>query len=371
MVHTLPLLEVLRKNFPQARIDWVVEEEASQILKGHPALDRLIVSHRKSWQRGIRGRHRSSTAREVLGFIRELRSAQYDLVIDMQGLAKSGFLTGLAKGRRKIGFTWAREGSTLFLSEKPHFVDQYRQHAIERYLEAAKILGCRENSWKGCVPVHDGDRRRVEDLLRSKGLNGARCAAVNPMARWATKLWEPDRFALLADRIQEELEAPVLFTGSRDDVPAIEEIRKRMKSGPGCSLAGEIGLRELAALYGRCSVLVTTDTGPMHIAAAMDCPVVALFGPTAPWRTGPYGNGHSVLRQEIACSPCFKKKCDHRSCMKGITVGRVLEEVRGQLEPKRKEPLAVPKIEAVDGGEAISGFGSLSPALETRPADGA
>ena len=335
VVHTLPLLEVLRKNLPEARIDWLVEEEAAQLLEGHSALDRLIVSRRKSWQRTILGRHRSSTVREVLGFIRELRSEPYDLVIDMQGLAKSGFLTGLARGQRKIGFTWAREGSTLFLSEKPYFEDQYRQHAIERYLKTAKILGCKVNSWEGRVPVHENDKLRVEELLRRKGLNGARCAAINPMARWATKLWEPDKFALLADRIQEELDTPVLFTGSHDDVPAIEEIRNRMKSGRGYSLTGEIGLRELASLYARCTVLITTDTGPMHIAAAMECPVVALFGPTAPWRTGPYGNGHTVVRQELACSPCFKKKCDHRTCMKGITVDRVLGEVRVQLDSCR------------------------------------
>jgi len=332
VVHTLPLLEVLRRHFPDARIDWVIEEEASHLIEGHSALDRVIVSRRKLWQRNILGRRsRSETIREVLGFVRELRSEPYDLVIDMQGLLKSGFLTGLARGRRKIGFTWAREGSTLFLSERPYFEDQHHQHAIERYLKAAKILGCDVSSWVGRIPVRQDDEERVAALLDREGLNGDQCAAINPMARWETKLWEPEKFARLADRIQDELGMAVIFTGSREDAPAIDDIRARMKTGRAHNLAGLVGLRELASLYTRCSVLISTDTGPMHIAAAMDCPVVALFGPTAPWRTGPYGTGHKVVRQELACSPCFKKKCDHKSCMKGITVDRVLQGVRERL----------------------------------------
>ncbi|MBW1717559.1 MAG: glycosyltransferase family 9 protein, partial [Deltaproteobacteria bacterium] len=107
----------------------------------------------------------------------------------------------------------------------------------------------------------------------------------------------------------------------------IEDISKMMKEKPR-NLAGQTGLKELAYLYTRCKALVTTDTGPMHIAVAMGCPVVALFGPTAPWRTGPYGPGHSVIRAETDCSPCFKKKCDHMTCMKEITVEDVFEATK-------------------------------------------
>ena len=117
VVHTLPLLEVLRKNFPQARIDWVVEEEAGQIIKGHPMLDHVLISRRKSWQKSMTTpRARTAALREMIRFIRELRSHKYDLVIDLHGLFKSGVLTGLSKGKRKIGFTGGREGSSLFLT---------------------------------------------------------------------------------------------------------------------------------------------------------------------------------------------------------------------------------------------------------------
>ncbi|MEW6665977.1 MAG: lipopolysaccharide heptosyltransferase I [Thermodesulfobacteriota bacterium] len=327
VVHTLPLLEVLRKSFPGARIDWLVEEEAARIVEGHGDIDRVIVSRRKPWQRGLlRSGQRAGSAREILGFLRELRSREYDLVIDMQGLLKSGILTGLSRGRRKIGFTWAREGSTLFLSEAPYPVDQRRQHAVERYLKTAEILGCPVRSWQGRIPVLESDREQVDALLRELGLEEKRLVAVNPVARWETKLWEEEKFALLADRLRDELGLSVLFTGSAGDRAVIERILGKMR-GVAFNLAGRTGLKALAQLYSLCGAVVSTDTGPMHIAAAMNRPVVALFGPTAPWRTGPYGQGHRVIREEMECSPCLRKRCSHRSCMRSITVETVFRAV--------------------------------------------
>lgn len=330
VVHTLPLLEVLRKGFPRARIDWLVEEEAKGIIEGHPAIDRILVSQRKFWQKRL-FREGGPVVREVVAFLQTLRKEKYDLVIDMQGLIKSGLLIGLSRAKRKIGFTWAREGSTLFLSEPPHPVDQHHQHAIERYLKTAEILGCGANSWQGRIPVRLSDSEAVDRLLCENNLEGERLVAVNPMAGWETKLWEPEKFAPLAERIERAFSCKIVFTGGPKDRDAVAAIIAQMK-GRHLDLSGRISLKELACLYSRCTLLISTDTGPMHIAAAMGCPVVALFGPTAPWRTGPYGKGHRVIREDIACSPCFKKKCDHMTCMKGITVERVFDAVQELLQ---------------------------------------
>jgi len=110
-----------------------------------------------------------------------------------------------------------------------------------------------------------------------------------------------------------------------------------MMGSPPLNLAGRTNLKELAYLYTRCRLLVTTDTGPMHMASAMGCPVVALFGPTAPWRTGPYGKGHKVIRADVECSPCFKKRCDHMKCMKEITEDKVFEGVREVITEGREK----------------------------------
>ncbi|MGD8227547.1 MAG: lipopolysaccharide heptosyltransferase I [Desulfobacteraceae bacterium] len=334
VVHALPLLEVLRKNFPEVRLDWVVEEESSQIIDAHAGIDKVIISQRKSWQkRLLKGREGFTVLREIIQFLKELRSYRYDLVIDLQGLFKSAILTGLSRGKRKIGPNWGREGSHLFLTEQPFFVEA-DTHAVDKYLKVAEYLGCERDSWTGHIPIKESDKSSIEKLLGDKGVKDQRLVAINPFAKWTTKLWEPERFAALAGRMQRELGCGIIFTGSRQDRAQIETIMEGMEEKP-INLAGQTNLKELAYLYSKCRLLVTTDTGPMHIAAAMDCPVVALFGPTAPWRTGPYGKGHTVIRDEIECSPCFNKTCDHVSCMANITVDNVFEKVKEQINVLR------------------------------------
>jgi 3-deoxy-D-manno-octulosonic-acid transferase/heptosyltransferase-1 len=154
------------------------------------------------------------------------------------------------------------------------------------------------------------------------------------MARWPTKLWEPQLFAELADRLEGE-GICVVFTGAGPDGPALDEIGRFMTRRHR-RLDGRTNLNQLAALYRRAQVVVTTDSGPMHLAAAVGTPVVALFGPTAPWRTGPYGPNHVVLRADVSCSPCFKKHCsttqyEERACMKRLTVDLVAQAVMEKL----------------------------------------
>ncbi len=331
VVHSLPFLEVIKERFPNARIDWLVEEEALQIIKGHPALDRIIISRRKSWQqRVIKEKEWLPVFREVLAFVKYLRSRKYDMVIDLQGLLKSGILIGISRGKRKIGMTGVREGARLFVNEQPVLVD-YEEHAIDRYLKIAEYLGCNYIPWKGTIPIYKSDERAIERILKSIGTSDKILVAINPMARWKTKLWDPRRFAALAERLQKELSCLVIFTGSKNDRAFIRDIVQMMNAKP-INLAGLTSLKELALLYKKCRAIVTTDSGPMHIAAAMGCRVISLFGPTAPWRTGPYGPGHEIIRMDLSCSPCFKKKCNHLTCMKGITVENVFMAVRNIVQ---------------------------------------
>lgn len=331
MVHSLPFLETLRSKFPDACIDWIVEEEASQIIEGHPALDRMLVSRRKSWQQRFQqNRQFLTVGREIARFLKDIRSREYDLVIDLQGLLKSGVLTGLCSGKRKIGMSGSREGGWIFLNERPVPVDHDR-HAIDRCMELAEYLGCDSAPWRGIIPILGPEKKKIDQILNTNGLKESPLVAMNPLAKWRTKLWEPERFASLADRLQDDLACKVIFTGSAQDRPVIEEISNAMRRSP-MNLAGGTDLKELAYLYSRCRVLVTTDTGPMHMAVAMGCPVVALFGPTAPWRTGPYGPGHKVIRADLDCSPCFKKRCRDWICMKEIKVEEVFEAVKETIE---------------------------------------
>lgn len=327
VVHSLPLLEVLRGRFPLARIDWIVEGDASGIVEGHPCIDELLILPRKSWLRRFREKGEFlSVARELTRFIRKLRSRRYDIVIDLQGLLKSGILTFVTSGKRKIALNNAREGSALFSRERVAIPDT-QMHALERYLCIARYLGAENTRWEGYIPIYESDKAYVNSLLQRFD-NGRTLVAINPMAKWKTKLWEPTRFASLADLLHEKQGAEIVFTGNAPDRAAIEAIQSVM-STEAVNLAGRTTLKQLAYLYQRCAVVISTDTGPMHIAAAMRSPlVVALFGPTSPSKTGPYGEWKKVIRAGVACSPCFKKRCDDMRCMRQITVDMVYDAVK-------------------------------------------
>lgn len=331
VVHALPFLEVIRQCYPDSKIDWLIEEEASQVITGHPAINRIIVSGRKRWQKDILNPSKFiKTSSAAIRFYKDLRTSSYDVVIDLQGLFRSGVLAAISKGKRKVGMSGSREGASFFLKEPPVSVS-YEQHAIDRYLKVASYLGCNTENFKGEIPVSEQDEISINDLLGSQKDN-KNIIAVNPMAKWKTKLWEEDKFAKLASMLLKNLTCCIIFTGSKHDVPVIDRIINKMDiKDKAVNLAGKTSLKELACLYSKCSVLVCTDTGPMHIASAMGCRVVALFGPTSPLRTGPYGKGHKVIRSNMDCSPCLKKECDNTACMKNISAEEVFDAVNSLI----------------------------------------
>jgi len=331
VIHTLPSLEALRTRYPESHITWLVEENAWKIIKDHPCLDDIIVSRRKRWIKEIfRPSTCLQTAGEVISFIKEIRGKEYDLVIDFQGLLKSGILTLLSGGKRRLGYDKTRELSYLFQNERVPPCDP-DLHAVERYLNLVAYLGAQVNGQGFFIPLSERDEANIKELLKDNGMDKTkRVIAVHPGSGWVTKLWEREKVARLCDRIIDELDASVIFTGDGKDRPMIEAISSRMRR-MGVNTAGTLSLKELACLLSLVDLMVTTDTGPMHLASAMDTPVVAIFGPTAPWRTGPYGSGHTVVRSDIACSPCFKKRCETKRCMAEITVDNVFCAVAGKM----------------------------------------
>jgi 3-deoxy-D-manno-octulosonic-acid transferase/heptosyltransferase-1 len=338
VIHTLPALNALRRHYPMAEITWLVEETAADLVVGHRSLDRVLISRRKSWMRRLRRPGRRKALKEIIRFLAELRDTRYDIVIDFQALLKSGILVWLARGDRKIGFDRGmqhQEHSYLFLSERIPPVDM-DVHALTRGLMLLDAIGISTARVDYDLPFSAPDQQRIDALLKASGVYGIRpLVAVNPVALWETKLWVNERFAQLADRMVHDFDVDVVFTGGPADRSTIAAIRQRM-AVPSADLSGRTTLKMLAALYRKSRLLVTTDTGPMHLAAAVDTPVVALFGPTAPWRTGPFGRKHKVVRTAPACSPCFKRRCDvHRCrCMRDITVDQVLAAVLPMIAPR-------------------------------------
>ncbi|MFA5072782.1 MAG: lipopolysaccharide heptosyltransferase II [Nitrospirota bacterium] len=325
VVQTLPALEAIKIIYPSSRITWIVEEAAAGILEGHQSIDTILISRRKTWLRMLKNPFTFSQGiAHITRFFRILRSTRYDIAIDFQGLFKSGILIGFARAERKIGFNGTREGSALFLNERLPAYD-IEKHALQRYLDIARYLGSPKPSFLCTLPIQREQaviRRRIATI----NPDNRPLVILNPMARWKTKLWPAEHFAQLADRLVLEKRALVIFTGSNEDKQEINHIRSLMTQDSH-DWAGETTLKELAALASCSDLFITTDTGPMHLAAAAGATVVALFGPTAPWRTGPYGERHIVIRMGIKCSPCFQRSCDAMQCMKAITPEEVMKRI--------------------------------------------
>jgi ADP-heptose:LPS heptosyltransferase len=251
-------------------------------------------------------------------------------------LLKSALYVVATRARVRVGLSTGREGSRLACT---HLVEvPPGEHAVERYLRVAWALGAPDGPRDFPIAVPPEAVAAAERLLAEVGApvgampagdGGVALAILHPAARWATKWWTPEAFAAVGDRLVEAMGAAVAITGGGADVGAAEAVRTRMRL-PALNLAGRTPLKVLAALLRRAAVMVSVDSGPMHLAAAIGTPLVALFGPTAPSRTGPYGAGpRCVLQERLPCVPCLERRCrvpHTRACMRSLDPQRVAAE---------------------------------------------
>ena len=320
VVHALPVLADLRSQFPHAYIAWLVKTQWADVLQRTEGLDQV-------W----------SVDRGLMNWLREipsLRRERFDVVIDLQGLFRSGAMAWLSGTKTRVGFASGREGSPWFYTHKIP-VPTPDMHAVDRYRLVSSSLGySTQGAPKFCLTSSTKDRESVSSLLSRKGVaSQTPWVALCVSARWPTKQWPSESFADLADHIQHELDVRVVLIGSPDDRPIASLVEKFTKTHP-VNLVGETGVEILPALLESATLLVTNDSGPMHIAAAVGTRVVAIFGPTNPMRTGPYGEGHDILTNDIVCRPCYSRICQNQipmECLTGISPDKVLEVVRQQL----------------------------------------
>ncbi len=341
VIHTLPALTALRRYYPDARIDWLVEDGASDLVQGHAALSRALVWRRREFVELLKTGRLFSAVRLFLSLLLQLRDTRYDLVLDFQALLKSSLWIFLARGGSKAGFGPGMEHaekSHLFLNERIPALSM-EIHALDRGLMLLEALGIPNSPVLYDLPIGEKDEAAAQQLLAESGVQWDQpLVAINPVAKWPTKLWSPQRFRALAERLLES-GFQVVFTGSKEDRLCLDDVTGTLGASVS-RLDGRTTLKVLAAVYRLASVVVSTDTGPMHLAAAVGTPVVALFGPTAPSRTGPYGKGHLVLRAGVSCSPCFSRSCkttdlEPMACMNRITVEQVVDAVR-RMDAERK-----------------------------------
>jgi heptosyltransferase-1 len=318
VVHSLPFLNAVKSRCAEAEVHWVIARGLEDLLEGHPMINKLIVINKDEWKSLSKS---GRTVREIAGLFRSLRREQYDIVVDLQGLLRSGLIAMAAAAPLRIGFEEAREGSRFFYNRKVRVGEEL--HAVDRYLKIAAALGC--GAEKVVFPFAPAKKETGEAAKVRESLGAY--AAIVPGARWDTKVWPAVNFG----RIAGALPWRSVVVGSRADMPRADVVVAE-SGGKAVSLAGKTGLRELVEIMKHAVLVISNDSGPMHIAAAFGVPVVAIFGPTSPERTGPYGKGHIIIRSKEACSPCFRKRCEDLKCLKGITVAGVLEKIDNGMQ---------------------------------------
>jgi len=313
IVHSLPFLNSIKTCFPKAEIHWVIAKGLEGLLECHPMVDKLIIINKDMWKKLSKT---AETIKEVRQLLQDIRNERYDLAVDLQGLFRSGLITMATGAPVRIGFSEAREGSGLFYNVK--IKGGKDVHAVERYMKIAGALGCDEKNILFPFSLCKSEMKNIEDI-RSRMKD---YAVIVPGARWDTKIWPAGNFGRLASL----LPVQSIVIGSKSDMLIAEKV-VQASGGKAISLAGRTSLRELIEVMRYARFVISNDSGPLHIAAGFQVPVVAIFGPTSPVRTGPYGKGHIVIKSDLECAPCFKKHCNDLKCMQGTTVDAVYEKI--------------------------------------------
>ncbi|OGV53918.1 MAG: lipopolysaccharide heptosyltransferase II [Lentisphaerae bacterium GWF2_52_8] len=331
VLHSFPSLALLRQNQPEAIVDWLIHPAFAPLLK-YQGIRRAIPFDRKALGNPL------SFIPSFLGLWHELREEDYDLVLDLQGLFRSAFFARAARSKRVAGFASPRESMAKLFYRESYQVEAKYEHAVERNLAltAAALKIPFSIPEITMAPVEEY-AKNVAILLQRHGVgNESACIGIAPGARWDSKRWPPDFFASVIDELSGISPEPCfLLLGAPSDRPLAEAIRQKVRKAKVFSLAGETGTGELVELTRRCSLLITNDSGPMHVAAALKTPLLALFGPTAPDRTGPFGDGkQSVFAPEsLRCAPCLKKSCPQGTllCQRAFIPSDIAEAARGLM----------------------------------------
>ena len=319
VVQTIPLLPVLKQAFPEARISWVVNRELRDLVDGHPALAESIPFDRRGgW---------SAWA----GLLSTLHRRRFDLVIDLQGLLRTGVMTAATRAPVRIGLQTAREGSRYSLNcIVPGTPREMAAH--ERYWRLAEQLGLGASPRETFIATSAADEdwavRQTSQLPRP-------VFAVHPGARWETKRWPVAKFAEVMSQASQAWSGSCLILGSKAEKVDADRLELDLaeRSGSGAqsrvvNLAGQSTLKQLSALLRRVDFAISNDSGPMHLAAGLGVPTLGLFTCTSALRSGPPGDQHEMVSTTVSCAAGYHKTCPHRgeshlACHRELDVERV------------------------------------------------
>lgn len=336
IVFSLPTLTGLREIFPEARISWLVDERCKELVEDHPDLDESIVIPFKALEKALKEKRWPWIWKTLRQLKKELREQSFDLSVDLHGLAKSALLVLMAGARHRIGSsntTGMKELSGFFSKEilpGPNDV-----HTVQRNLALVRYLGSKVENPEFKLAISPKHQQEVASLLGQAGYEKeAPLIVVHPGAGWLSRRWPVERFAELINKLKKESSAQVAVIGGAEGGSKEAQLFERLFSliqVPFIDLVQKLSLKQLMALLERADLFVGNEAGPMHLAGALNKPVVAIIGPTRPELTGPFGPRARIVRKKVHCSPCRERNCLDLKCMKAIEVDHVLGAVRSIL----------------------------------------
>lgn len=325
VIHALPVSYAIKETFTDAKITWIVEPPAYDILKMNPCVDKIILFEKKKFKTF------SGFMKKFFPFKKELQTENYDAVLDLQGLFKSAALAFFAKSDIKLGICNMREMSDKI--SKPVIGENFQGHIVERYLDTARAVGCKVDKIIFPLEVPAAEMKKADAILKHAGVHLENPYAILAVgANWPNKRWTTENFAKLSDWIYDKNIVPVMIGSGDVDEQRAAEIESLMKIPP-INLIGRTNLMQLTHIIKNSKFVVGGDTGTVHLAAGLKIPTVMFMGPTDANRNGAFGQKENSIEVDRDCKGCWKRFCPQNlDCLENISVEVVAEKISKILQ---------------------------------------
>jgi heptosyltransferase I len=319
IVHALPVLSALRDAWPETHISWVVNRGFEGLLTGHPDLNATIPFERNAFRGNV-----VKGLSYGVQFLNRLRREHFDMVLDLQGLLRTGLMCAGSGAPVRIGFQNAREGSRHFLTHTVSVPDADRIHAVDRYRRVLDFLGVPKDPLRVIVPVSPAE---LEAARMQLSAFPKPWLAVAVGAKWLTKRWPVPSFATVLQAFQSRTGGTAILVGSPDDIPLSLDLASRL-TGPILDLTGKTMIPRLVAVLKLADVMLANDTGPLHLAVALGTKCVAPYTCTRIALHGPYGQSDNAVATQVDCAGSYLRICPNGlKCFTELTPDRVLAKL--------------------------------------------
>jgi lipopolysaccharide heptosyltransferase I len=327
IIQALPVLSALRKSFPDSYISWLIRTEFAPLLQGHSQLNEIILFDRKYLGKAWKN---PKAFGALVSLIKRLRKERFDLVLDLQGLFRTASLGWLSGCKARFGPRCGREFSRLFYTQS---IRQEKQsiHLVDYFLSIAKAAGVDVNDVEFVLPVNSEADKSARFILEEEGIGRKNYMVLVPVSAHVDKCWPTERFAAVADKLADKFGFAVITVSSSSEKSLCEEVNNKAKTNV-VNLAGKTDIPTLIALLRGARMVISNDTGPGHIAAALQVPIVMIFGRSNPARVHPYGRPQCIAAVEPDGRGDSINNFDDKYDIRHVTVDEVFNKVKAQIK---------------------------------------